>query len=57
MQALVNDVHEAGYLARERVGRRNHYRLNLDQRFRYPTEAGLPVRWLIEMFSERDLDS
>ncbi|MFE3448737.1 helix-turn-helix transcriptional regulator [Nonomuraea sp. NPDC059194] len=55
VQTIVNDLHEAGYLTRERNGRRNRYQLNLDERFRYPTEADLPVRRLIDMFSERDL--
>ncbi|MFI6299455.1 helix-turn-helix transcriptional regulator [Nonomuraea sp. NPDC050790] len=55
VHAVVHDLHEAGYLTRERVGRRNHYTLNADQHLRYPTEADLPVRRLIDMFSERDL--
>ncbi|MGP3960594.1 helix-turn-helix transcriptional regulator [Nonomuraea sp. 3N208] len=55
VQGIVTDLHEAGYLARERVGRRNRYSLNLDQSFRYPTEAKLPVRLLIEMFTQHDL--
>ncbi|MGN9841016.1 helix-turn-helix transcriptional regulator [Nonomuraea sp. H19] len=55
VQGIVSDLHETGYLTREREGRRNHYSLNLDQRFRYPTEADLPVRLLIEMFTQHDL--
>ncbi|MGI5282294.1 helix-turn-helix transcriptional regulator [Nonomuraea polychroma] len=54
VQGIVTDLHEAGYLTRERVGRRNHYSLNLDQSFRYPTEANLPVRVLIDMFTQHD---
>ncbi|NRQ37327.1 MarR family transcriptional regulator [Nonomuraea sp. NN258] len=54
VQGIVTDLHEHGYLTRERIGRRNHYSLNLDQSFRYPTEAGLPVRVLIDMFAEHD---
>jgi DNA-binding Lrp family transcriptional regulator len=54
VQGIVTDLHEAGYLTRERVGRRNHYNLNLDQAFRYPTEANLPVRLLIDMFTQHD---
>ncbi|WP_246266989.1 helix-turn-helix transcriptional regulator [Nonomuraea typhae] len=56
VQNIVNDLHAAGYLSRERVGRHNHYTLNADQHFRYPTEAGLPVRRLIDMFADRDID-
>jgi DNA-binding MarR family transcriptional regulator len=55
VQGIVSDLHEAGYLNRERVGRRNHYSINADQRLRYPTEADLPVRRLIEMFTTHDL--
>ncbi|WP_084965767.1 helix-turn-helix transcriptional regulator [Thermoactinospora rubra] len=55
VQGIVTDLHEAGYLTRTKVGRRNHYTLNLDQSFRYPTEAGLPVGLLVNMFTQRDL--
>ncbi|MFI7700479.1 helix-turn-helix transcriptional regulator [Nonomuraea sp. NPDC049480] len=55
VQGIVSDLHEAGYLTRERVGRRNRYSLNLDQSFRYPTEANLPVRMLIDLFTQHDL--
>lgn len=55
VQTIVKDLHEAGYLTRERTGRRNHYKLNPDQPFRYPTEADLPVRRLLDMFAGRDL--
>ncbi|MFD9950667.1 helix-turn-helix transcriptional regulator [Nonomuraea sp. NPDC059023] len=39
VQSIIKDLHEAGYLTRERAGRGNHY----------PTEADLPVRQLIDM--------
>ncbi|MGP3911539.1 helix-turn-helix transcriptional regulator [Nonomuraea sp. 10N515B] len=55
VQGIVTDLHEAGYVARERVGRRNRYILHLDQSFRYPTEANLPVRLLIDLFTQHDL--
>jgi|UniRef100_UPI003F495378 hypothetical protein len=51
---ILADLHQADYLARERVGRRNHYSLNLKEHLRYPTEAGLPVRLLIDIFIHRD---
>ncbi|MFD1935406.1 MULTISPECIES: helix-turn-helix transcriptional regulator [Nonomuraea] len=54
VQAIVNDLHGAGYLTRERVGRRNTYSLNRDLHFRYPTEAGVPIRHLIEIFTDRE---
>ncbi|NRQ38773.1 MarR family transcriptional regulator [Nonomuraea sp. NN258] len=55
VQSIVSDLHAAGYLQRGKVGRRNHYSLNLEQSFRYPTEAGLPVRLLIDIFTQHDL--
>jgi predicted transcriptional regulator len=54
VQGIVTDLHQAGYLTRDRVGRRNHYSLNLDEHFRYPTEAGLPIRLLIDMVTRHD---
>lgn len=38
-QSIVNDLVEAGYVAKERVGRRNHYQVNPDLRLRHPLEA------------------
>ncbi|MFB4273541.1 helix-turn-helix transcriptional regulator [Nonomuraea sp. GTA35] len=55
VHAIITDLHQAGYLTRERVGRRNRYTLNLDRHFRYPTEAGLPIRLLIRIFTDQDL--
>ncbi|MEV4476469.1 helix-turn-helix domain-containing protein [Nonomuraea sp. NPDC049504] len=55
VHSIVTDLHQAGYLTRERIGRRNRYTLDLDQPFRYRTEAGLPVRRLIALFTDHDL--
>jgi len=55
VQGIVSDLQQAGYVTIDRVGRRNEYSLNPDARFRYPTEADLPVRLLIDMFTERDM--
>ncbi|MEV4178882.1 MarR family transcriptional regulator [Nonomuraea sp. NPDC049709] len=57
VQGIVRDLYEDGYLNRDRIGRRNRYSINLDQHFRYPTEAGLPIRLLIDMFTRHDLPS
>ena len=35
VQGIVADLVDAGYLARERVGRRNHYRINRDMPLRH----------------------
>jgi hypothetical protein len=55
VQGIVSDLHQEGYLTRDKVGRRNHYTLNPERGFRYPTEADLPVGLLIEMFTQRGL--
>ncbi|MFG1694765.1 helix-turn-helix transcriptional regulator [Nonomuraea sp. NPDC049309] len=55
VQGIVSDLQQAGYVTIDRVGRRNEYSLNLDARFRYPTEADLPVRLLIDMFTQHDM--
>ncbi|MFC4062630.1 helix-turn-helix transcriptional regulator [Planomonospora corallina] len=55
VQGIVSDLHQEGYLTRGKVGRRNHYTLNPERGFRYPTEADLPVRLLIDIFTQHDL--
>lgn len=54
-QGIVSDLEEAGYLKRTRMGRRNHYQINLDIGMRHHTESGIPVQALIDMFRYRDL--
>ena len=44
---ILTDLIHAGYLTKERDGRRNHYRLNLDHPMRHPLERSVPVRDLI----------
>lgn len=53
-QSIVGDLEQAGYLSREREGRRTRYTLRLDGRLRHPAEAHLPVRALLEVFTGRD---
>ncbi|GLK09199.1 helix-turn-helix transcriptional regulator [Streptosporangium carneum] len=57
VQGIVADLHEAGYLAIERVGRRNRYHLNLERGFRHPSEAHAPVRALVELFAAFEVSS
>lgn len=45
---ILGDLIETGYVTKERVGRRNRYRLNLDHPMRHPLERSTPVRELIE---------
>ncbi|MBP2051465.1 DNA-binding MarR family transcriptional regulator [Streptomyces griseochromogenes] len=53
-QSIVGDLEQAGYLSREREGRRTRYILHLDGRLRHSTEAHLPVRALLELFTGGD---
>lgn len=50
-QAIVSDLEEVGYIDRERVGRRNTYRVNRDLPFRHPAEADHTVGELIDLFA------
>ena len=47
-QRILHDLVEAGYLQRDRHGRRNAYQLMLDLPLRHPIEAGHTVRDLVE---------
>ncbi|WP_424852496.1 hypothetical protein [Streptomyces sp. SAI-170] len=55
-QLIVSDLDKAGYLSRERDGRRTRYTLHLGGRFRHPAEAHLPVRRLLELLAHHDHD-
>ncbi|MEU4428749.1 helix-turn-helix domain-containing protein [Actinoplanes sp. NPDC024001] len=50
-QAIVADLEDAGYLRRERVGRRNEYTINPAGRFRHPAEADHRIGELIDLFT------
>ncbi len=47
VQRILSELEEAGVIERQRVGRRNHYRLNIDQPLRHPLEANHTVGELI----------
>jgi DNA-binding MarR family transcriptional regulator len=50
-QAIVADLEAAGYLRRERVGRRNQYTVNPAGRFRHPVEADRSIGDLLNLFA------
>jgi DNA-binding MarR family transcriptional regulator len=50
-QRIVADLIEAGYVSRERVGRRNHYRVNPELKMRHPSQRDLEVGGLLELLS------
>ena len=48
-QRIVADLIESGYVESERVGRRNHYRVNTDIAMRHPAQDGHEVGELLEL--------
>ena len=50
-QRIVMELEEAGYLERERVGRRNRYLLHKEQPLRHPMDHGHSISDLIAMLS------
>lgn len=49
---ILHDLVQAGYVAAERVGRRNHYRLRLDEPMRHPMERARPIGMLVAALHE-----
>ncbi|MFD3836588.1 winged helix-turn-helix domain-containing protein [Streptomyces sp. NPDC058642] len=52
--SIVSDLEQAGYVRRERDGRRTRYTLCPDGTLRHPAEAHVPVRELLDVFTSRD---
>jgi DNA-binding MarR family transcriptional regulator len=48
-QAIINDLVEGGYVERTRVGRRNHYRINMHGPLRHPCEQPHSIGELLEL--------
>jgi DNA-binding MarR family transcriptional regulator len=48
-QRIVADLIESGYVESERVGRRNHYRVNADIAMRHPAQEGHDVGELLHL--------
>jgi DNA-binding MarR family transcriptional regulator len=46
-QRIVADLIESGYVESERVGRRNHYRVNIDVAMRHPAQDGHAIGELL----------
>ena len=50
-QRIIADLEEAGYLSRERVGRRNRYQVHPELPFRHPVEQRNDVGTLLRLLS------
>ncbi|MEY2920803.1 MAG: hypothetical protein RL261_2108 [Pseudomonadota bacterium] len=53
VQKIVSDLEEAGVIVRERAGRRNSYRLNLDVPLRHALESHKTVGTLLSLVLDR----
>ena len=51
-QTIVTDLEHAGYITKERSGRRNVYTVNRTQPFRHQAESGHRVGELIDLFTD-----
>jgi len=51
VQRIVAELEEAGYLAHEKVGRRNHYRVTSNVRLRHPHEQDVEISLLLDLFA------
>lgn len=50
VQAIVNDLVDAGYVDRSRVGRRNHYALHPEMPLRHPLQDDVDAGALLRFF-------
>jgi DNA-binding IclR family transcriptional regulator len=50
-QRIVADLVDAGYLSRERFGRRNHYQLHPEVALRHPTETNSDIGSLLRLLT------
>ena len=51
--AIISDLEAAGYLTRNRVGRRTHYTVHLDLGFRHAAQRDLRVGPFLELLSQK----
>ena len=52
-QRIISDLVEAGYVQRERVGRRNHYVVRTDLKMRHPLQQTYEIGELLELLLNR----
>jgi predicted transcriptional regulator len=54
VQAIVNDLVEAGYVDRARVGRRNHYAIHPEVPLRHPLQGDIDAGMLLQLLGQPD---
>lgn len=52
VQRILDDLEAAGYLRREKIGRRNHYEINAETPLRHPLEGRHNVGELLDMLHD-----
>jgi len=53
-QRIVADLIDSGYVERQRVGRRNHYSINMDIAMRHPAQDGHDIGELLALLKLDD---
>lgn len=53
---ILQDLTEAGYVAKVKSGRRNYYSLNTDLALRHPAESNHKIGELLDLFRSPKLD-
>jgi DNA-binding MarR family transcriptional regulator len=51
-QRIVADLVDAGYVTRERTGRRNQYTINRDLEMRHPAQLGFEIGPLLDLLQK-----
>ena len=53
-QGIVADLERAGYVRKDKVGRRNSYTVNRARPFRHAAESGHSIGELVDLFESHD---
>lgn len=54
VQRIIQDLEQDGFIQRERVGRRNHYRVMVDEALRHPLESHRRIGDLLALILSDD---
>ena len=52
VQRIIQELEEVGFIEREKVGRRNHYRVFLNKPLRHPIEAHCTIGELLNLIDQ-----
>ena len=54
VQRIVHELEEENFLEREKVGRRNHYQVLVDNPLRHPIESHCTIKDLLKLIVKKD---